>query len=381
MSLICMLVVAVVSMAMVVVLSAFNGIEQLIDDRFRYLEPDLSITPVFNKTIGLDTFDLSAIQGIDGVLMTTYSIEEYVLAEYERNQRIVIMKGVDERFIEASGIDSLLIEGDAWLHMNGNPSAIIGLGVKYDLNLRLFEQTFNALRLSALQRGKRLGSMKEGAFNRRNIPVAGVFSVNIDFDTDYVIVPLDYAMDLLKYRDEVSAVDVQLARGQKLERKRDELQAALGDHYLVKSRLEKNELIYKTNKTEKWATFAILGFILLIATFNIIAALTLLINEKRHDIKVLSGMGAPDGLIKRIFFIEGALINVLGAAAGIVLGLLFVYLQQNYGLIRLEGGLVDFYPVKINTPDLAAIFGLVVLCGLISSIAPVHIFTRKYGAL
>jgi ABC-type lipoprotein release transport system permease subunit len=159
------------------------------------------------------------------------------------------------------------------------------------------------------------------------------------------------------------------------------VQEAVGADYEVKSRLQKNELVYKTNKTEKWATFVIMGFIMLIATFNIIAALTLLINEKRRDIRILSGMGASPALIKRIFFIEGALINAVGASVGLCLGLLLVYLQQNYGLIRLEGGLVDYYPVEIAKTDLLAIFALVVSCGIISSIAPVQIFTRKYAGL
>ncbi len=124
----------------------------------------------------------------------------------------------------------------------------------------------------------------------------------------------------------------------------------------------------------------IMGFIMLIATFNIIAALTLLINEKKQDIKVLTTMGATPAMIKRIFLIEGALINFLGAAIGIGLGFLFVYFQDTYGLIRLEGGLVDYYPVAIDGKDLVAIFGLVIACGVISSIAPVQIFTRRYAS-
>lgn len=376
-----MLVVAVVTMAMVVVLSAFNGIEKLIDERYRYLEPDLGITAVYNKVIGLDSLNLETIKAADGVAEVAVAVEEFVLAEYERNQRIVKMKGVEDSFLARSGIDSLMWDGAAEFHMNNTPSALIGVGVKYDLNLRMFEQAYNPLRLSALQRGKMLRTNREGAFNRRNIPVAGIFSINIDFDSDYVIVPLEFATDLLGYEKEVSQVEIQLTDGESLEVRRDELQAALGPNYLVKSRLEKNELIYKTNKTEKWATFVIMGFILLIATFNIIAALTLLINEKRNDIKVLSGMGAPASLIKRIFFIEGALINAIGAAIGLGLGLGLVYLQQNYGLIRLEGGLVDFYPVATSPSDLLAIFSLVVVCGLLSSVVPVQIFTRRYGAL
>jgi lipoprotein-releasing system permease protein len=219
MSFICMLVVAVVTMAMVVVLSAFNGIEQLIDERYKYLEADISITPVYHKVLGLDTVDLAGIAQIEGVAQVSQSIEEYVLAEYERNQRIVKMKGVGDVFIAHSGIDSLLIEGVADFHLSGQPSAVIGIGVKYDLNLRMFEQAYNPLRLSALQRGKRLGTAREGAFNRRTIPVAGVFSINIDFDSDYVLVPLDFAADLLRYNEEVTAVEVQLASKQSLDKK------------------------------------------------------------------------------------------------------------------------------------------------------------------
>ncbi len=381
MSLICMLVVAVVTMAMVVVLSAFNGIENLIDSRYRYLEPDLNVEPVYSKVMALDSLPLAELRAINGVREVDVSIVEYVLAEYESNQRIVMMKGVGQNFLKYSGIDSLLIEGVADFEMGGGASSLIGIGVKYDLNLRLFEQSYNPLRLSALQRGKRLSSSRETAFNRRSIPVAGVFSINIDFDSDYVLVPVGFASDLLKYQDEITHIELQLDEGVALDRKRDEVQSILGPNYKVRSRLEKNELIYKTNKTEKWATFAIMGFILLIATFNIIAALTLLINEKREDIKVLSGMGASASVIKRIFFIEGAMINTLGAFAGLLLGLAFVFLQQRYGIIRLEGGLVDFYPVQTSPGDLLAIFALVLFCGLLSSVVPVHIFTRKYGAV
>lgn len=381
MSLICMLVVAVVTMAMVVILSAFNGIERLIDDRYKYFDADISISPLTDKVIHGDSLNTTAILGLPEIQQGMWTIEEHVLAEYEGNQRIVVVKGVENKFIATAGLDSMLFDGEARLELNDGPSAIIGIGVRHDLNLRMFEQSFNPLRLSAIQRGKKLGVSRESAFNRMGIPVAGVFSINIDFDSEYVLVPLEFAADLLQYNHEYSAFELQIAEGIALDEVREVLQNLVGDRYEVKTRLQKNELIYKTNKTEKWATFVIMGFIMLIATFNIIAALTLLINEKRRDIKVLSSMGASSALIKRIFFIEGALINSIGAAVGLGLGLFIVYLQKNVGLIRLEGGLVEFYPVEIATSDFAAIFALVVVCGILSSIVPVHIFTRKYTAL
>jgi lipoprotein-releasing system permease protein len=379
MSLICMVVVAVVSMAMVVVLSAFNGIEALIDERFGVFNADITITPLRNKVLTPEGVSADAIAALPEVAQTGYAVEEYVLAEYERNQRIVVLKGVEPYYLAKAGLDSLMVEGDAALLLDEAPAAMVGIGVKYDLNLRLFEQQWNPLRLSAIQRGKKLGNNPEQAFNRRLVPVAGVFSINIDFDTDYVLVPIDFAQELLGYRGEYSALEVYLKPGQQPDKVRARIAGLTGPDYEVKTRVQKNELVYKTNQTEKWATFAIMGFIMLIATFNIIAALTLLINEKRRDIRVLYTMGATTGSIRRIFFIAGALINAIGALVGLGLGLGLVYLQRTVGIIRLEGGLVEFYPVQINITDLWAIFALVVLCGLLSSIAPVQIFTRKYG--
>ncbi len=380
MSMICMLVVALVTMAMVVILSAFNGIEELLDERYSYFDADLTIIPLRDKVIHSVDFPLDSVQKLGGIATTEKIIEERAFAEYDGNQRIVIVKGVSENFITQAGMDTMMLDGAADLSVENSPAALMGIGVKYDLNLRLFEQVFNPLRLSAIIRGKNLRKNLEQALNRKQLPVSGIFSINIDFDSDYVLVPYAFAESLFKYKDEYTALELRLEPEAEPKRVRKELATILGDEYKIQSRQDKNALIYKTNNTEKWATFVIMGFIMLIATFNIIAALTLLINEKQKDIKILSGMGAPMKLIKRIFFIEGALVNLLGAAIGIGLGLIFVYVQHHYGLIRLEGGLVEFYPVKIAWSDLVAIFSLVVCCGLISSIAPVQIFTRKYAA-
>lgn len=381
MSAICMVVVALVTMAMVVVLSAFNGIDSLIDERYSYFDTDISILPLTSKVIGDDEINCDEIMAIPGVASCHRVIEERIFAEYENNQRIVKVKGVEDGFFPQSRLDTMIIDGSGALQLEGSPAAIVGIGVKYDLDLRLFEQVFNPLRLSAVVRGKNLRRNMEQALNRKNIPVSGIFSINIDFDSDYVIVPLDFAADLLDYKNEVSMLELQVSPDAKIEGVKADIENKLGSDYQVRTRYEKNELIYKTNRTEKWATFLIMGFILLIATFNIIAALTLLINEKRDDIKTLASLGAPASLIKRVFFFEGALINLVGALFGVGLGLAFVILQQNFGLIRLEGGLVPYYPVEIALPDLLAVFALVLTCGILSSILPVQFFTRKYTDL
>jgi len=379
MSMISMLVVAAVTMAMVVILSAFNGIESLIDSRYQYFDSDLAVIPLTNKVLSTDSLDCLDLKEVDGVASCALSIEERVFAQYDENQRIVILKGVEDSFVQESGLDSMIIDGEARLYLDDIPQAIIGIGVKYDLDLRLFQQQFNPLLLSAVRRGKELRRNMTEALNRKNIPVSGVFTINIDFDSDYVIVPIDFAEKILDYSNEYSTIDIRVEENADLEKVKADLQKIVGNNYKVRSRLEKNEIVFKSNKTEKWATFLILAFIMLIATFNIIAALTLLINEKRNDIAVLTGMGATLKSIRRIFFLEGALINTIGALIGMVLGLVFIFLQQKFGLIRLEGGLVDYYPVEMEWKDFVAIFSLVVFCGILSSIAPVRIFTRKYA--
>lgn len=379
MSMISMFVVAAVTMAMVVILSAFNGIEALIDSRYQYFDSDLAIIPLTSKVFSSDSLDCLALQEVDGVANCALSIEERVFAQYDENQRIVILKGVEDSFVQESGLDSMIIDGEARLYLDDFPQAVIGIGVKYDLDLRLFQQQFNPLRLSAVLRGKKLRRNMTEALNRKNIPVAGVFTINIDFDSDYVIVPIDFASKILQYDNEYSTIDIRVEEGVDIGKVKADLKEIVGEDYKVRSRLEKNEIVFKSNKTEKWATFLILAFIMLIATFNIIAALTLLINEKRNDIAVLTGMGATLKSIRRIFFFEGALINAIGALLGMILGLAFVFLQQKFGLIRLDGGLVDYYPVEMEFGDFFAIFGLVVFCGILSSIAPVRIFTRKYA--
>jgi len=374
-----MVVVALVTMAMVIVLSAFNGIEALIDERYSLFDADITIIPLQSKVIAEDSLPLAALADLSGVRSVNKVIEERVFARNERSQRIVKLKGLQRSYLQASGIDSLVIEGDPSLSLGGNPAALIGIGVKYDLDLRLFEQQFKPLQLSAIERGKNLRRNMESALRNRSLPVSGIFSINIDFDSDYVLVPYEFAQDLLAYDDEYSAVEIRADAKADLAALKAEIEQVLGSEFQVRTRYQKNEIIFKTNETEKWATFLIMGFILLIATFNIIAALSLLINEKRADIKVLTSMGAELSSIKRIFLLEGALINLLGAGIGIGLGLLFVHLQRTYGLIRLEGGLVDFYPVAISLKDLMAVFALVVLCGFLSSIGPVQLLTKRYS--
>ena len=376
-SLISLVVVAVVTCAMVVILSAFNGIEELIDDRYGALDADLTIMPATGKTYPLADIPLDSLKSTIPVTSLSPVIEENVLAEYDQRQRIVRIKGVEQSHLTAMGFDSLVYEGRPDLKIDNTPQALLGAGVRYELSARLGPSGMEPLRLSAILRGKRLSKARERALNRKLIAVGGIFSINVDFDLKYVLVPLDFASSLLKYDDEVSAVEIKLKEGTKTEDAAEELSALLGDRYNVVTRFEKNELIYKTNRSEKWITFFILLFVMLIATFNIVASLVMLILDKQSDIRLLSALGASRRSIRRVFFFEGLLINGIGAGVGLVLGYLLCLLQIEFGLVPLEGGLVPYYPVALKVGDFAVVFAVVIAVGLISSIAPVWLYTGK----
>ncbi len=248
MSMICMVVVAFVTMAMVVVLSAFNGIESLIDDRYSYFDADMTVRPIHDKVILENALPITAINELEGVRSANRVIEERVFARYESNQRIAIVKGVEPEFLDVVGMDTVMIDGTAAFDIEGAPAALLGIGVKYDLDLRMFEQVFNPLRLSAVLRGKNLRKNMDQALNTRPIPVAGIFSINIDFDSDYVLVPLAFASDLLGYSNEFSGLEIRTHDKESIEETATAVQALVGDDYRVETRFEKMHLSSKRTK-------------------------------------------------------------------------------------------------------------------------------------
>ena len=365
---------------MVVVLSAFNGIEHLIDSRYSALDSDISIYPAYGKTFNLDTVPVQKIKSLQGLGKMSPVVEENVLASYNHKQRIVRIKGFLPDYLQGEKYDSLIIRGTGMLKQNGEDLAVLGAGVRYDLNTVVGDQSLFPLKLTAILRGRQIYKSRQRALNTQVIHCGGVFSINYDFDTQYILVPLEFAQKLLGYHNDANSIEVNLS-GQNKEknfsRAASELQNLLGKNYTVKTRYQKNEVIYKTNQSEKWIAFLILVFILLIATFNIIASLSMLILEKRGDVKVLSSMGMNTNRIRQIFFQEGLLINALGAGSGLLLGLVLCLAQEKYGFVPLHGGLVPYYPVRVMAQDLLVVFVVVVLIGLISSVVPVRLFTRK----
>lgn len=371
--------IAFATMAMVVVLSAFNGIESLVDDLYSAFDPDLGIQAKKGKTFKEDSLDIRSIEELKGVNALSRTIEENALLKHKGDHVIATVKGIESNFLVFSGLDSMVIAGEPVLQgKEGKPRAILGLGIKKKLNVPIAPAFPKPIRVSAPQRKKEIHRYKEQAFRHEHVPAGGVFSVNVDFDSRYILTPLAFSADIFGYDEEWSAVQIDVRKGYDLQAVKAQVQRIAGQEFKVDTRYEKNRLLYKTNRTEKWITFLILSFILVIATFNIIASLTMLIIEKKGDIKILQGMGASKWTIRRIFFTEGLMINLFGGLLGIGFGVLLCLVQDAWGLVRLENAVVDHYPVALHGLDVLAVLAIVLLIGLLSAYFPVRLLTRKY---
>lgn len=373
-------VVAVVTMAMIIVLSAFNGIESLVTRLYSIFEPDISVTAAMGKTMPANQVAAFNLNEIPGVQQVVPVIEENVLIDYGGKQRIATLKGVGEGYREMTNLDSVIVDGGFTPDTEGMNYTVVGYGLKYELGISVYQSAMRPLKVYAPIRGKKISQNQENAFNRKDMMVSGVFSISPDFDSRYLLTGYAFASSLLGFDNEVSALEIKLRPDADPQRIKQVIAGQVGKDFSVKTRMEKNALIFQTNQSEKWITFFILSFILVIASFNIIASLTMLIIDKTRDMFILGSMGAPRSQIRRIFFYEGLLINLVGASLGLLLGYLFCIAQDQFGLIPLEGGIVSHYPIEMQWPDFFAVFGVVVIVGLITSAIPIWYFTRSLKA-
>ena len=369
------------TMALIVVLSVFNGFENLVISMFNSFNPDLLISPSTGKNFSLDNFPESEIKNIDGVVFYTEVIDENVLIKYDRKQHIANIKGVSNNYLQMTDLKSHVVEGEAILHRNGINFALVGAGVSYYLD---FYQSGSGRSLSIFAPSRKEGYNLnfDNAFNSRNIITSGIFSVQQEFDAKYIITNIDFARELLGLEKEISSIELGLEKDADTDLIQSKISQILGDGFQVKNRFEQQELLYKIMKSEKWAIFLILTFILIIATFNVIGSLSMLILDKKKDIQVLQSMGANSNLIKKIFLFEGGLISILGASFGLILGGLICWLQLQFGLISLGDAnasfVVNAYPVRIEILDFVAVFFTVCLIGITAAWVPVRQISKKY---
>lgn len=369
--------IAITTAALIIVLSTMNGITSLVADLYHAMEPDLKITAVNSKYMSDKdelTKKIKSIAGINGI---SYSIEENALMKLDDRQAIITVKGVDNDFKKITHFDTVVTEGTYRFKYNNQYYGVFGRGVAGRLGINV-NDFVSPISIYAPIRGKTEGINPEDAFNKLSISPAGIFSLHDDFDFKYVLIDLEAAQQLFDCKNAFSVIELTVEDKNELQTIQEKLQASLGNDYQIKNRYQLNDVLFKTLETEKLWTFLILAFILVIATFNIIGALTMLIIEKKKDIKTLYNLGADQKFIRNIFMQEGFLITSVGASSGLVIGLIICILQQQFHLVTYdEGGIVPYYPIELQLKDFLWVLGVVMAIGFLAALYPVRVFTKN----
>ncbi len=364
-----MLGVFIGSAALVLILSVFNGLEKVILSLYNNFTSEILIEPVKGKTFTANTAAFAAIKKDPKLFSYVEVLQERALLRYHGRQVIGTLKGVSADFLKNPGLDSTIQNGSFTLNSRNQPMAVVGATIQGTLGINVHDP-FTALQVYSPSRTAAVNSINPAdEFVVRSIYPSGIFSVQQDFD-DMVIVPIEFMRGLLEQQVEVSAIELKYKKHTDLAAVHEKLKAALGTaNYTVKNRYEQNTLLYKILHSEKWAVFVILSFVLVIAIFNIIGSLTMLVIDKKKDIAILTSLGAGKLIIQGIFFFEGMLISLVGCTGGMVSGFIFGLVQQKYGFISMGGGLtvVNSYPVDFKLTDFILVFFTVIGIAVIAS--------------
>ena len=372
-----MLGVGVGTMALVIVMSVFNGMGELNRQLFRSFDPDLKVTPAQGKRFTLSSKTLTALRATEGVKFVTQVVEDNALATYGDRRVVTKIKGVDETFIQRHQLDTAMIEGKFALTTDNEPKAIVGGTVQQLLGISVNNQ-FTPLELAYPRSDvKTLNLTNADAFNQQIIRVGGVYMLELRFD-DYVIVPLEFATELLGYGNQRSALEIQLQPNAKAAQVQTQIQTLLGDKFVVRTRDEQNADLLRAIRIEKLFVTVTLGLIILVAAVNIFFSLSMLVIEKRDDIKMLFAMGATASTVQRIFLLEGSLVAFTGAFIGLILGIIVCWFQQTYGLVSMGmvSSVVDAYPVKMEWPDFVITAVTVISITILVSFIPAQRASR-----
>ena len=367
--------VAISTMALVAVMSVFNGLEDLIRGLFSSFDSELQVTPVAGKSFVATEDWLTAIREVEGVEVITEVIEDNALLEYRGNQHIARVKGVSDNYFEHERFSKGYFWGDTTLGTGMRPGAILGRGVAFALSVNL-DDINSVLNIYYPKAPKSAASLDPNQlYASGQVEPRGFFSIEQGVDNEYILVPIDFFKDLLGYGQKRTALELKVSPEYSISTVQKAVQAHLGADFAVKNADEQHATLIRTVKLEKLFVFLTLTFILALASFNIFFSLSMLAIEKKKDLAVLKSMGAKNSLIRGIFLKQGALIAFSGAILGLILGLLLVWAQAEFGLISLgiASGVVDAYPVRIHWPDLGWISLAVVTITLLASWRPAWI--------
>lgn len=374
--------VAVATMAIVCVLSVFNGFSELALDKISYIAPDLRIEPAKGKIIYNSDSLVTSLKKLDEVAIAAPTLEEKGLLIYDSNQLPVNLKGITPDYSTITGIDSLIKSDGEFILFDSirGDLAVLSVGVAINLNAR--PSIDNPLEVYIPNRlGRYNPANPTASFRSDTLLVGGVYqSEQAEYDTDIALLPLDVMRNLLDYPDEATAIEIKAANPRNINSTKHAIEKAMSEEYVVKTRLQQQEQSFKMIKVEKWMTFLLLAFILIIASFNIISTLSMLIIEKDSNIRTLYSLGASKTTIRRIFITEGWLISATGGIIGVISGMAICLAQEWWGFIKLGGNhdamSTDIYPVRVEFIDIISVLILVALIGLFTSLLT-SLFMRK----
>jgi lipoprotein-releasing system permease protein len=369
--------VSIGTAALILVLSVFNGFEDLVLSMYNSFDPHLKITSTQGKTFNPNEAK-TLLLTVEEIETSALVLEEKVLLKYQEKEYIARVKGVSEEYLELTNFDSLLIDGEYINSFESNNVAVVGRGVAYYLSMGIGSM-FEQLRVFMPNRNSSTLLNPSTAFEQSAVLPVGVFGVQAEVDAAYIITPLLFVQQLAERNNEVSSIEINLKDEGQMIALQEQLKKVLGLKYMIKNRLQQQEFLYKILNTEKLAVFLILTFIMIIATFNIIGSLSMLMLDKKKDITTLRSLGCTVQDIQALFFKKSMLTIILGIGIGLFIGLGFAFLQQTFGFISMGGGsfIINTYPIAIAFNDVLLVSVTVFIIGFLASWYPAKLLGRK----
>ncbi len=375
-----MVAIAVSSAAMVILFSVFNGLEDTVKGMYTAFYPDIKVTTVQGKFFQVESAQKKRIATIPGVENVCYTLEDMVLLHANDEQKVATLKGVDNNWFYATGLGKYMLDGKAiWPNEHSFTPAILGSGIAISLGIDV-NNVFSALHIYYPRRGAVMANVEQAhaALNSIKVKPEGAFEMQDDISGEYILVPFEAARRLLQTEGQVSTIEIKLKSPQYEDEVKQEVARILGDSRRIETRYEQNKTFYMIMRSEKWAVYAILLMVLLIASFNMIGSLLMMVLEKKKDITIMKAMGAESVLIGRIFLFQGAFQAILGGGIGILLGFLICCGQLYFGWIALpDGFIIEAYPVKMQVADFVLVIFTALLVGLLAAWYPAWKASRQ----
>ena len=378
-SLVSVVGVAVGTVALVIVMSVFNGFEDLTRKLYSTFDPDLKVTLAAGKNFTVDTIQLQQLEADPDVLAFSQTVEENVLVQYGERLEIAILKGVDNQYMRITGIDSMMYEGNFRLWRNDIPQAVVGLTMANKLRVGL--DFITPLHVYAVRNRPKISLNIENALNEKYIFPSGKFVIDEEIDSQYIFVSIEFARNLLENDAITGAIEIKLKPNIDETKAQKRVATIFGDRFDVKNTYQQKEFTYKVLKSEKFIGFMILTFVLLIASFNVVGSLSMLMIEKKSDMFILQSIGADKQMLSRIFTAQGWMIVLAGAFVGLLLGAILCWLQIKFGFFKVtEAGtyIIDSYPVAMRWKDFVMILCAVLGVSFFTIYFPVKYFVKKY---